>query len=108
GSLRGGRLMRRRDFLRVATEYQTDAGAATLAVFESQQPAMVLHDFFYDREAKAGALAARGHVRLGQALAAFHGQTLAVVLDDNAHGGSLVLQGQRNLARRQRLSGLGF
>src|SRR5579883_1287643 len=109
GSLRGSRLSRhRRDLLRVAPEYQTDASPATLAVIERQQSAMVLHDFFYDRETEAGALAARRHVGLGQALTALDRQTLAVVLDDDAHSGALVPQAQRNLARRQGSACLGL
>src|SRR4051794_29352737 len=66
---------------------------------------MVLHDLFYDRKAKAGAFAARGHIGLGQPLATLHREALAVVLDDDSHTRPFVLQRQRNLARRQCLAG---
>src|SRR5471032_3073361 len=95
----------RRDLLRVAPEYQTDARTATLAVLEHQRAAMVFHDLLDDRESQPGTLAARRHIRLGQAVAAFLRQALAIVLDDDADGGALVLQLERNFSRRQRLTG---
>src|SRR5882672_3869595 len=105
GSL-GGRRVRtyRRDFLRVTPEYQTDARTATLAVIQCEIAAMIFHDLLDDREAEPGTLAARGHIRLGQPLAAFLGQALAVVVDDDAHRCVIVAQRQRDLARRQHLT----
>src|SRR5258708_796985 len=101
GSLCGRRVRsNRRDFLRVASEYQTDARTATLAVVQREIAAMILHDLLDDGETEAGALAARCHVRFGQALASLLGQALAVVLDDNADRGAVVAQRERDLARR--------
>src|SRR5882762_6401735 len=70
----------RRDFPRIASEYQTDARAATFTVSERQLSTMIFHDLLHDREAKTGALAPRRDVRLGQPLAAFLRQPPAVVL----------------------------
>src|SRR5258708_7387850 len=109
GSLCGRRLRRsRRDFLRVAPEYQTDARTATLAVVEDEGAAVVLHDLLDDRKAKAGAFAARRHVGLGQPLPAFLRQSLAVVLHDHADRVAVFLQGERDLARLQSLAGCRF
>src|SRR5215470_15382162 len=86
GSLCGRRVCGcRREFLRVAPEYQTDARAATLAVVKRQQAPMVFHDLLDDGEPKPGALAAGRHIGLGKALAAGLGQAFAVVLHDDAH-----------------------
>src|SRR5476651_2216228 len=95
----------RRDLLRVAPEYQTDARTATLAVLEQQRAAMVFHDLLDDREPQPGALAACRHIRLGQAVAAFPRQALAIVLDDDTDARALVLQIERNFSPRQRLVG---
>src|SRR5882672_2476535 len=109
GSLCGCRMWSsRRDFLRVTSEYQTDARAATLAVVEHEITAVIFHDLFDDREAKTGALAAGCHVRLGEALAPLFRQALAVVFDNDAHGGIVVAQGERDLPWRQRLPGSRF
>src|SRR4029450_2438075 len=97
-----GRCVRtyRRDFLRVPPEYQTDTRPATLAAVQGEIAAMIFHDLLDDRETKPGTLAARGHIRLGEPFAAFLGQTLAVVVDDDAHRCVIVTQRQRDLARR--------
>src|ERR1051325_6703929 len=103
GSLCGRRMRPdRRYFLRVPPEYQTDTRAATLAVIQREMAAMILHDLLDDGETEPGPLAARGHIGLGQPLAAFFGQSLAVVLDDDPHGGIVVAQAERDLAGRQR------
>src|ERR1043165_6041342 len=97
-----GRCVRtyRRDFLRVPPEYQTDTSPATLAVIQGEIAAMIFHDLLDDREAEARPLAARGHIGLREPLTAFLGQTLAVVVDDDAHRCVIVTQRQRDLARR--------
>src|SRR5262249_35860740 len=61
-------------------EDQLYAGPAALPVLQDQLAPMLLHHLFHDREAEPCALGARGHVRLGQALASFLGQATAVVL----------------------------
>src|SRR5215217_4750891 len=105
-----GRCVRtyRRDFLRVTPEYQTDTCAATLAVIQGEIAAMIFHDLLDDGEAQARTFAARGHIGLGEPLAAFLGQALAVVVDDDAHRCVIVAQRQRDLARRQGLAGDGL
>src|SRR5260370_37973740 len=109
GSLCGCRMWSsRRDFLRVTPEYQTDARAATLAVVQRKITAVIFHDLLDDRETEAGALAAGRHVRLGEALAPLLRQAFAIVLDDKAHGGVAVAQGERDLSRWQRLAGANF
>src|SRR5215475_4836543 len=105
GSLCGRRMRaRRRDFLRVASEYQTDARAATLAVVERERPAVVFHDLLDDREPQTRAFAPRGHVGLGEPLAVLHRQALAIVLNENAHIGPVIAQAEHDLALRQRLA----
>src|ERR1700730_10900180 len=109
GSLCGCRMRSsRRDFLRVTPEYQTDARTATLAVIKPAITAVIFHDLLDDREAEAGALAAGRHVRLGEPLAPLLRQAFAVVLDDNAHGGIVVAQGERDFSRWQRLAWQSF
>src|SRR5262249_43060627 len=106
GSLCGRRLCGcRRDFLRVAPEYQTDAGAATLAVVQCQQAPVVLHDLLDDGQAQSGTLAAGCHAGLGEPLATGLGQALAVVLDDDAHDRPFVVQAEGDLPGRQALAG---
>src|SRR3990167_1133971 len=103
GSLCGCRMRSsRRDFLRVPSEYQTDGGAATLSVLQRKITTVIFHYLLDDSQAQPRPFAAGRHVRLGQALSSFLRQTLAVVLDDNTHRRAVVLQGQRNLASRQR------
>src|SRR5579883_3492063 len=75
----------RRDFLRVAPEYQTDTRAATLPVIEHQFAAVILHDLLDDGEPQPRSLAAGRHVRLGKPVPALFRQSLAVVLHDDAH-----------------------
>src|SRR5215470_5867044 len=95
GSLCGCRVCGcRREFLRVAPEYQTDARTATLAVVQGQQPPMVFHDLLDDGEPQARALAARRHVGFGEAFATGLGQALAIVLDDNADNRPFVVQAE--------------
>src|SRR4029450_9158434 len=109
GSLCGRRMRtNRRDFLRVTSEYQTDARPATLAVIQGEIAAMIFHDLLDDGEAQARTLAARGHIGLGQPFAAFLGQPLAVVVDDDAHGDIVVAQRQLDLTRRQGPAGCGL
>src|ERR1700722_13203715 len=109
GSLCGCRMWSsRRDFLRVTSEYQTDARAATLAVVQHEITAVIFHDLLDDGEAEACALAAGRHIRLGEALAPLFRQTFAIFLDDNAHGGVVVAQGERDFPWRERVAGSRF
>src|SRR6188768_505960 len=49
---------------------QGDFGALpAFGIGENDLPAMVFHDLAYDRQTQAGALAAGGDIRLGQAVA---------------------------------------
>src|ERR1700732_2641556 len=63
-------------------EDQHDAGAAAVAVIEDQLAAVIFHDLLDDGETEPGALGARRHIGLGQALAPFGRQAAAIVLDD--------------------------
>src|SRR5215813_11042432 len=94
----------RADAISFASEYQTDARAATLAVVERERPAVVFHDLLDDREPQTRAFAARGHVGLGEPLAVLGWQALAIVLDENAHVGPVVAQAEHDLALRQALA----
>ena len=106
-SLTGSRIIVRRSGTADAIssrlpEYQTDARAATLAVVQREIAAVIFHDLLDDRETQAGALAARRHVGLGQALAPLLRQAVAIVLDDDAtRSSSLSRKSERDLARWQ-------
>src|SRR5215472_14836626 len=87
---RARRFGRRRGTAIVAAmEDEHYARATSLAILQDEFAAMIFHDLLDDGETETGALAARRHVRLGQALASFRRETATVVLDD-----------ERSLARR--------
>ena len=67
---------------------------------------MVFHDLLDDREAEPSSLAAGRHIGLGQPLAPFLRQSPAIVFNDDPQAPAVLLQGQRYLARGQRLAGL--
>src|SRR5262245_44320998 len=81
------RLFRFRSYagIDLLAEDQADRSAATLAVAQGQEAAVVLHDLLDDGEAEARAAGARGHIRFGEALAPLDRQPPPVIADDDRH-----------------------
>src|SRR5260221_1205912 len=84
----------------IAGEYQPHARSTALAIFQHQLSLMIFHDLFDDGEAQACALSPRGHIRLGQPLAAALRQALAVILDDEHDFAVFLPRRHPNLTRR--------